>query len=427
VELNNRELAVLVWAGVAVLVMLVPRTTRHSLGEVAKAFAHPKVLVTTLGLAVCTAGLCAAAAEIGLWDPDLLKETVIWFLGVGFGLMMNMSRAFKEDDFFIRAIRRTVGITLLVEFFINVAVLPFLVELLLAPAIVFLVLMSQFAAREEETRVIKPIADGCLSVIGLGLFLFVAVKVLTDVSGFLRDEPEETLLLPVWLTSGVLPYVYLLGLWSSYQQNFRFIDQRERRRWPRTRAKLALVSVLKARARDVDRFRLPAVHELTEAGSWAAACRVAREFRVDLRRSEKAEREYRERLKRFAGVEGVDEAGRPLDRREFRETTAALRSISDAMFGWYSNHDRYDDEFVSLLEPFKGLPADHGIELRIADNGQAWYCWRRTVGGWCFATGAAGPPPDEQIYDGGDPPSGFPRSSPGWQDAYSEDAPNWAD
>lgn len=426
-ELNNRELATVVWGGLLVLALLTRRDTRTALREVARTFVHPTILGTTLGLAGCTAGLCAFMAEVDVWDSDLLNETVVWFLGVGLGLTMNMARAFQEEDFFARAFRRTVGVTLLIEFFINVAVLPLVVELFLLPIIVFLALMSQVAAMEEKTRIVKSIADGCLGITVLGLLLFVAVTVLTDVAGFLRDEPEETLFLPVWLTLGVLPYIYLLGLWSSYQLTFCRVDERLPQAWPRLRAKLAIASVLTTHARDVHRLGRRAAHELSEVRSWRTARRVVRALQRDLRERERAEREYRQLLERFAGVEGLDEEGRPLDRREFRETAAALRSISGAMFGWYSNHDRYEAEFFPMLEPFKGLPAEHGIELTIAPDGHAWYCWRRTIGGWYFAAGAGAPPPDEQIYDGGKPPTGFPGSSPGWKDAYEAEAPNWAE
>ena len=42
-----------------------------------------------------------------------------------------------------------------------------------------------------------------------------------------------------------------------------------------------------------------------------------------------------------------------------------------------------------------GLPRESGITLHVARDGQSWYARRRTVTGWCFAIGAAGPPPDQ--------------------------------
>jgi hypothetical protein len=57
-----------------------------------------------------------------------------------------------------------------------------------------------------------------------------------------------------------------------------------------------------------------------------------------------------------------------------------------------------------------------------AKKGRAWYAWRRTVTGWCFAIGAAGPPPDRWEYDGPEPPGGFPSKGRGWGDKANR---NW--
>ncbi len=52
---------------------------------------------------------------------------------------------------------------------------------------------------------------------------------------------------------------------------------------------------------------------------------------------------------------------------------------------------------------------------------------RRTVTGWVFAVGAAGPPPEQWFYDGPEPPSGYPGSDPGWGRSPFEQGPNWDD
>ena len=51
--------------------------------------------------------------------------------------------------------------------------------------------------------------------------------------------------------------------------------------------------------------------------------------------------------------------------------------------------------------------------------------WRRTIAGWCFAIGAAGPPPDQWLDDGPNPPRGFPGEDPEWGRRFGIDARNW--
>lgn len=142
--------------------------------------------------------------------------------------------------------------------------------------------------------------------------------------------------------------------------------------------------------------------------------------------------EAQARLIRFAGVDGSDEHGHRLDRREFEETMSALRWVSTCQMGWYNNNQaqRYRVDLLDfVLEGSSGsqLRDPPGVQMRVSGDGQKWFCWRRTVSGWVFAVGAAGPPPDTWEYDGQEPPEGFPGEDPAWGAmAFSQEANlNW--
>jgi hypothetical protein len=156
---------------------------------------------------------------------------------------------------------------------------------------------------------------------------------------------------------------------------------------------------------------------------------VVADFQESRREKARAVAEEQEQLRRYAGSDDTDAEGRRLDRREFRETMKALHWLAACMEGWYSNEDRGPKRYrADLLEAFGpdffkpfGLP-DHGVIMKVAKNGKAWYAWRRTVTGWCFAIGAAGPPPDRWEYDGPEPPRRCPSKGQGWGDKANR---NW--
>ena len=129
------------------------------------------------------------------------------------------------------------------------------------------------------------------------------------------------------------------------------------------------------------------------------------------------------------GVVCPDDDGRRLDQREFKETKDALRALATAQMGWYRNRGgRYRPELIEILKPrFEdyGLPPDHGISLWVADDGQSWWAYRRTIAGWCFAVGAAAPPPDQWLYNGAEPPTGPPGEDAAWGERWGLDAKNW--
>lgn len=139
----------------------------------------------------------------------------------------------------------------------------------------------------------------------------------------------------------------------------------------------------------------------------------------------RAERLERERNAHYAGSHECDEFGQRLDRREFDETRAALQQLASMQMGWYRNRGgRYRPELLELLKS-DGLPAEHGIELRVSEDGQSWWALRRTITGWCFAIGATEPPPDQWLFDGPEPPSGLPGDDPAWGERWGFDATNW--
>ena len=168
--------------------------------------------------------------------------------------------------------------------------------------------------------------------------------------------------------------------------------------------------------------------QLIEAPSLSAKLRVIGKQRDRIRRDEEEKRRQTDGLVRYAGYRGTDEDGRRLDRREFAETIRALEVLSSAHMGWFRREPvgRYKVKVAEFMGTFaRGLPEGHGIAMEVADDGQSWYAWRRTVSGWVLAVGAASPPPDQRFYDGEYPPKGFPGPDRHWGHVPFERGRNW--
>ena len=262
--------------------------------------------------------------------------------------------------------------------------------------------------------------DGLIVVASVALLLYVVVGLVNNWASLDKVDLLQQFALPVWLTLGVLPYIYVVGLFAAYELAFIRINWKsEVGWWARTRAKLVLLTSFHAKARDVGAFSGPWQFKLASATSFRDGRRVVDAFRNAQHGEARAVEEEHSRLVRFAGIDGVGEDGRRLDRREFDETMSALRWIGTCQMGWYNNNQtqRYRTDLLDFI--LKGsagdrLPNPSGVHMRVSDDGQKWFAWRRTVSGWVFAIGAAGPPPDQWEYDGPDPPGGFPGEDPAW-------------
>lgn len=292
-------------------------------------------------------------------------------------------------------------------------------------------LSSRWSHARGGRQVLRTPLNALLAVVGLSLLAY-SVRQLF-ISWNAVDKPVTALqfALPIWLTIGILPYIYLLSLYSNYQKAFHALDTHSDNRRARLRAKLALVTRLNFRTRDSHAFGgWPWLERIVSAPTFGSARQVAADFQESQRENERAAADEQEQLRRYTGSNETDAEGRRLDRREFNETRKALYWLAECMEGWYYNEDqggkRYRADLLEALgqdffKPY-GLPPDPGITMKVTKNGKAWYAWRRTVTGWCFAIGAAGPPPDRWEYDGPEPPGRFPSKGQGWGDKAN---PNW--
>lgn len=429
---NNRQWAFIVWIAVLVVWAVARRSTRSSLGSVLSAVASPKVLASLAVLAGWVAGLVYLASQVRLWDTDRTTDTIFWFLTTGLVLFGNFGHVSKERHFLRRKAVATLEISSVVEVLSEVFVLNFVSELFLLPVLAMLGGMSAVAAQRHEHRQMK-LADGVIAIASIALLLYVIVSLVNNWGSLDRGDLLQQFALPVWLTVGVLPCIYAVGLLAAYELAFIRIDWKsEAGWWARMRAKLVLLTSIHVKAREVGGFSGPWLFKLASAASFRAGRRVIADFKQALRDAACDAEQKRARLARYAGVDGVDDDGRPLDRREFEETTDVLRWIATCQMGWYHNNDadRYRPDLLEfVLDGFaaKQLPDPPGVEMSVSDDGQKWLAWRRTASGWVFAIGAAGPPPDQWEYDGPEPPAGFAGDDPAWgARPFGQDASlNW--
>jgi len=145
-------------------------------------------------------------------------------------------------------------VAIFAEFFINLVVLPLWAEFFLLPIITFIAVMQVFVERKEEYGAVRKLADNLSAVIGLGLFAYVLISLITNPTQLEPLDGLRSLLLPVVLTLLSLPFIYVFGLWIAYDSAFRGISSRAGDRRLARRAKWALLIQLRWRARRVGRF-----------------------------------------------------------------------------------------------------------------------------------------------------------------------------
>ena len=427
---NNRELATLIWLSVALVWAFWNKQARASFVGVVRAFLKLQILLPLVAMVAWVGLEVWVGDRLALWSPTLAQGTILWTLGSAVVLLFNRARLDSDGDdlhFFRRTLVATVCVAAFVEFFVNLYVMSLLGELVFQIAVVVPSLMVAVAGQRPEYKSAKVFCEWVLAVMGLALFVFSARQIYLDWCQLDGRELVLDFALPVWLTAGLVPFLYLFSNYVAYDAVFRRINWQEPRRRSRWRSRLALLSVLHFQTAGVRRFTGYWTTKLSEAQTLAAARCVVAEFLDDLSREAQAQIDEEERLRRYTGSQELDDEGRRLDRREFAATIHALQWLATCQMGWHQNDGRYRRDMLKVLgDDFtrEGLPRTSGITLHVAQDGQSWYAWRQTVTGWCFAIGAAGPPPDQWRYDGPEPPRGFPARDSSWGDGPLADEVN---
>lgn len=427
--LGNRELAGLIWLGASVLWVLSQKQLRESVVGLVTAFFKRQILVPVLAMLAWVGLELWVGLQLGLWNTALLKGTILWTLGSAGVLLFNCAQA-DSEHFFRQTIGATVGVAVFVEFFVSLNSMSLPAELAVQFVVVVLVLMVTVGGQKPEFKPAKMLCEFLLTGIALALLIHTTSQIYMNWHQFDGWRLLLEFALPIWLTGGLLPFLYVFSIVLVYDWAFHLIDGEARNSRSGWRSRLALLVTLRFRVGSVRQFTQYWSRELSGAQSFSAAKRVVAEFVNDQERKQRAQRDEKERLRRYLGSQEVDDEGRRLDRREFATTIEALGWLATCQMGCYRRGDCYRGDLLNILDndfTRRGLPKESGITLHVAKDGQSWYAWRRTVTGWYFAIGAAGPPPNRWEYDGPRPPNGFPGQDSVWgSEPFSDQAKrNW--
>lgn len=416
--LTNRELASLILLTAVSLLAF-----RKSPGVLTGLLTALKNVLHIFALfALWMAGVIYLGNLANLWEPSLFKDTLIWF-GAGFALVVASTDAGKEERFFRRRGLEPLGLAAVIGLFVNSASLDLLPELVLQVLVVVVIVWSAMAGRAgfpERSRVLTVL----WVVVGLGVFVPPLVDLLQRLDRIDLAATVRFLLLPVWMTAGALPFMYVIALLFAFAWSFKQLDlaaERHGRRAPYW-MKVAVLSAARLSPRGANRFNGMWAAKVVETSSFREARDVLTSFRAEAQAREAARTKAAADLVRFAGVPGVDAEGRQLDRREFTETARALELL-DA----FAAADYRDGEYRSDVADRQGghmfdLPDDHGLNVEVSDSGKSYRAWRRTPSGWCFAIGRSGKASFTHYCDGPEPPTTFPTNAPPWSDTETS---NW--
>jgi hypothetical protein len=216
---STREIAIGLWtAGFVVWVSTYP-TVRRSFWHVVRTALNWKLLVPFLAAALYTGLAAWLLKQVDIWTPDLLKDTVFWFIFAGVALAFSGLHANKELRWRDVVVDQ-VKVVVLVEYVVNTYTFSLPVELLLVPALAIVALLSAVAQTDNKYSAIVKLANWVQGLFGVAVLGFAVSEALRDWAQFSPVDALRSLILSPLLSLLILPFVYAFALVSAYELLF---------------------------------------------------------------------------------------------------------------------------------------------------------------------------------------------------------------
>jgi hypothetical protein len=218
--LSSRELALAIWGALLLAFLLSKRSIRGSLLGVAKAALASKIVTWFAIVLLYNALVVVALRAIGVWNLTLLKDTILWFVFAGIALAFRSAAISQGDRPLLGILKDTAKVFVVVEFLANTYTLRLAWEMILIPILALLAAVDAVAQTDPKYAQAGRIATCLLSAAGLAVFGFAITKAIADFGSLWSFESLRRLLLPPVLSILLLPMIYTVALYMTYDLLF---------------------------------------------------------------------------------------------------------------------------------------------------------------------------------------------------------------
>ena len=279
---DNRQLATIILLAAFLGWALSRRDARTSARSIAKQFVHHKVLIPFLLYGVWLVVLHWLGRQLNLWNPRLIGESIFWAGVSGFALLtLAVTEAGKKDNFFRHKTVETIKFTAFFVGFLNLKALSLVGELILQPVATILAIMRVVAGHDEKHRSIRKPLDGALAIVGVGLLAYTVLWLVQDWSRIDKGQEVRKLFMPVWLTVGAFPFVFIFTLMADYGRVFSFMKATTGLDRTSLRARLGVMLALRTRLLDIHAFAGRHAQQAGRAQTIRGGIDAVRAFRED--------------------------------------------------------------------------------------------------------------------------------------------------
>jgi hypothetical protein len=244
---NNRELAIGVWIIIAFVGSLFTKTGRDFFKNTLPIlFSKSFVIFYLIMSAVLVSGVWLLY-NFKFWDWSMLKDTILWVFFVEIPVCAKAIQEAKNERFFLKIIKESVQIIVVIEFILNYWTFSFWVEFIWIPIAVICGMFLAVAQHQKQKSVAK-FFEKIFIFVGLVLIITAVVNFFRKPVSIINIATLKLLLLPILLLLLNMPVVYALSLYGVYEQIFIRLkgQSNEKKKMKRAVVSFAKINLKKA-------------------------------------------------------------------------------------------------------------------------------------------------------------------------------------
>lgn len=212
-QLNNRQIALGIWAILLFLLVLFNKEVRVALGQLVRAALDSQLIVFWVSIGSSVTIVCLLLNRIGLWAFDQLMATMFWFLFTGTVTAAQALEAKEDEGYFKRLFWSALKVSGVFEFIVVANSFSLTAELVLTPILATLILMQAFTEFKEEYATVRKLVTALLIGVVIILFYISMAEITKDPDAFFTSQTGRNFILPAFLTIGCIPIFYF---WFCY-------------------------------------------------------------------------------------------------------------------------------------------------------------------------------------------------------------------
>lgn len=218
---SNRELAIIIWVAIFLIYALFNKGIRESLARLLRIYYGYKLLTIRLILYIQIGIVTYILFRTGIFSQYSLIKTI-----VAYSLYSAVVLLYESISDPLKQIRKTIlnylAATTILTVYLNSFSYSLIIEILLLPMVCFLFAIIAYTEHQNDPQYKN--ASGCATVIliflalsGIGYVIYQTIHCQPEV---MIENLAREVLIPLIMTCILIPYVYLVAVFSKYELLF---------------------------------------------------------------------------------------------------------------------------------------------------------------------------------------------------------------